>query len=200
MDISYTGGAQKSLRGNYLFFEMDQNRIGGVINQLNKSGIGEHIYCLLCGRMTPDQKRIVGERSTLDTQLFIDIMTWFVQKSRHPGFKDRSNLEECPQPLLVEDRETNNNTNMSIDKNVESSYEGGTYYFSSTQDPSEATSVYGSSKRFALVLFQHCAPTLLVCGGTYANITDVPIENILPFAFPFGIGGPKIKQRVKVSL
>jgi hypothetical protein len=29
---------------------------------------------------------------------------------------------------------------------------------------------------------------------------DAPIENILPFAFPFGIGGPKMKQRVKVSL
>jgi hypothetical protein len=26
------------------------------------------------------------------------------------------------------------------------------------------------------------------------------VENILPLAFPFGIGGPKIKQRVKVSL
>ncbi len=54
--FSYTGGAQKSLRGNYQFFEMDQNRIGGVLNQLNKSGIGEHIYCVLCGRMTPHQR------------------------------------------------------------------------------------------------------------------------------------------------
>jgi ribosomal protein L11 len=26
------------------------------------------------------------------------------------------------------------------------------------------------------------------------------IENILPFAFPFGIGGPKMERRVKVSL
>jgi hypothetical protein len=26
------------------------------------------------------------------------------------------------------------------------------------------------------------------------------VENILPFAFPFGIGGPKMKQSVKVSL
>jgi hypothetical protein len=95
---------------------------------------------------------------------------------------------------------TNNNTDFSIDKNVESSYEGGTYYFSLAQDPSEATSVYGSSKRFALALFQHSAPTLLAYGSTYANITDVPIENILPFAFPFGIGRPKMKRRVKVSL
>jgi hypothetical protein len=73
--FSYTGGAQKSLRGNYQFFEMDQNRIGGFIHQLNKSGIGEHIYCVLCGRMTVDQKRIIRKWSTLDTQLFIDIMT-----------------------------------------------------------------------------------------------------------------------------
>jgi hypothetical protein len=40
----------------------------------------------------------------------------------------------------------------------------------------------------------------LAYGGTYANITDVLIENILPLAFLFGIGGPKMKQRVKVSL
>jgi hypothetical protein len=32
------------------------------------------------------------------------------------------------------------------------------------------------------------------------NINDVPIENILPFAFPFGIGGPKMKRRTQVSL
>ncbi len=47
-------------------------------------------------------------------------------------------------------------------------------------------------------MFQHSAPTLLAYGGTYANITDVPIENILPFAF-FCIGGPKMKQSVHVS-
>ncbi len=97
--FSYKGGAQKILIGNYQFFELDQNRIGGVIHQLNKSGIGEHIYCVLCGRMTVDQKRIIRERSTLDTQLFIDFMTWFVQQSGHPGFKDTSIPEECPQPL-----------------------------------------------------------------------------------------------------
>jgi hypothetical protein len=68
------------------------------------------------------------------------------------------------------------------------------------QDPSVATSVFGYPERFALAIFQHSAPTLLAYGGTYANITDVPTENILPFVSPFGIGGPKIKQRVKVSL
>ena len=49
-------------------------------------------------------------------------------------------------------------------------------------------------------MFQHSAPTLLAYGGAYANVNDVPIENILPFAFPFGIGGPKMRRRMKVSL
>ncbi len=79
-------------------------------------------------------------------------------------------------------------------------YEGGTYYYLSAQDPSEISSVYGSSERFALAMFQHSAPTLLAYGGTYANVNDVPIEIILPFVFPFGIGGPKMKSRTKVSL
>ena len=48
---------------------------GGVINQLNQAGIGEHMYCILCGQMTPDQKQIVCKRLKVDTQLFIDVLT-----------------------------------------------------------------------------------------------------------------------------
>ncbi len=42
--FAYSGGTQESLRDNYQFFEIDQNRLGGVIHQLNQAGIGEHIY------------------------------------------------------------------------------------------------------------------------------------------------------------
>ena len=92
----YSGGAQKSIRGNYQFFEMDQNRLGGVMNHLNKAGIGEHIYCVLCGRMTPVQKKIVRKRSKVNTQLCIDILTWFVQQLGHPGYKNSSIPDKCP--------------------------------------------------------------------------------------------------------
>ena len=198
--FSFTGGCQKCIRGNYQFFEMDQNRLGGVIHQLNKSGIGEHIYCVLCGRMTPDQKKIARQRSKVDTTLFIDIMNWFVKESGHQGFKDIKIPQECPQPLLVQDKDTINNTDNSSIPDIETSYESGTYFFSSAQDPSKATSVYGSPEKFALAMFQRSAPTLLAYGGTYANTTDAPVENILPFTFPFGMGGPKMKRRVPISL
>jgi hypothetical protein len=87
----------------------------------------------------------------------------------------------------------------AINANVESNIESGTYYFSSVQEPSENTSVYGLSDKFALAMLQHSAPTLLAYGGTFANLKEMNIENILPFAFPFDIGGPKMKQKVKVS-
>jgi len=175
--FAYSGGAQKSLRGNYQFFEMDHNRLGGVMNRLNQQGISEHIYCVLCGRMTPDQKQIVRTRAKVDTQLFIDVMTWFIKESGHPGYKETLIPQNCTQPTFIEDSETGNNTDHPVNK-----------------------SVYDSTDRFAFAIMKRCAPTLLALGGTYANKVELQVENILPFAFPFGIGGPKMNRRVKVSL
>ncbi len=93
----------------------------------------------------------------------------------------------------MEDQETNNNTDKSVNVNVETNIESGTYYFSLVQEPSENTSVYGLSDKYALAMFQHSAPTLLAYGGTYAHLKEMNLKNILPFAFPFGIGGPKMK-------
>jgi hypothetical protein len=191
--FGYSGGAQKSLRSNYQFFEMDQNSLGKMINQLNQAGIGEHIYCVLCGRMTPDQKQIVRKRSRVDTHLYIDILPWFVKESGHPSYMNTSIPEDCPQPLLVEDILTKNNTENPTNKTVEANYEGATYSFSTAQDPSQHTSVYGSSDIFAIAMFQRSVPTLLAYGGTYAKNAGMKIENILPFAFPFGIGGSKME-------
>ncbi len=101
--FAYSGGFQKSITGSYYFFEMDQNRLRAVINHLNQAGIGEHINCVLCGRWTSDQKQIVCRRAVVYTQLFIDILTWFVKESGHPGFQNTTIPEECHNPCFVED-------------------------------------------------------------------------------------------------
>jgi len=132
--------------------------------------------------------------------LFIDVITWFIQESGHPGYNKISIPKDCPQPLLVEDPETRNNTDDPANAKLEANYEGGTFVFSSAQDPSEDTSVFGSTDKFSIAIMNCCAPTLLASGGTYANNVEMNVKNILPFAFPFGIGGPKMKRRVPVSL
>ena len=113
--FAYSEGSQKSIKGNFHFFEMDQNRLGAVMTHLNQAGIGEHIYVVLCGRMTPEQKQIVRMRAVINTQLFIDILTWFVTKSGHKGYENTTIPEKCLQPVFIEDQETNNNTDKSID-------------------------------------------------------------------------------------
>ena len=197
--FAYTGGSQKSIQGNFQFFELDHNRLGAVIAHLNQAGISEHIYVVICGRMTIEQKQIVRLRAKIDTQLFIDILTWFVKESGHPGYSNTLIPEECPQPLFVEDKETNNNTDKSENIDTETNIESGTFHFSSAQDPTENTSVFDSSEKFTIAMLNRSSPHLLVAGGSFANNKEMKVEDVLPFAFPFGIGGPKMKRKLKVS-
>ena len=101
---------------------------------------------------------------------------------------------------MIEDSETRNNTDHPVNESLETTYEGGTFFFSSAQDPSEGKSKYNATDRFAFAIMKRSAPTLLVLGGTYAKNVEMIVENILPFAFPFGIGGPKMNHKVNVSL
>ncbi|MBE0527141.1 MAG: hypothetical protein IH631_09380 [Candidatus Thorarchaeota archaeon] len=198
--FAYSGGAHQSLRGHYQFFEMDQSRIGGAMNHMSQMGMGENIYSMICGRVTPAQRDIVRYRSELNTALYRTLQSWFIQKSGHPGYQNLPNQNDFPKPIFVEDQETTNNTDVEMNPTVERRFEGGTYFFSTAQEPSENTSVYGTSNRFALALLNCSAPTLLPIGGKYANMKELKVEDVLPFAFPFGIGGPKMNQRTKVSL
>jgi hypothetical protein len=77
--------------------------------------------------MAPDQKQIVRKRSKVDTQLLIDVLTWFVKESGHPGYTNTSILEDCPQPLSAKDLRARNNTDDPTNKTVETNFEGGTY-------------------------------------------------------------------------
>ena len=64
----------------------------------------------------------------------------------------------------MEDKETENNTDREINGGIKKTFKGGTYYFSTAQDPSDKTSVYADSKKFAMALINQSAPTLLTIG------------------------------------
>ena len=35
--------------------------------------------------------------------------------------------------------------------------------------------------------------------GNYANVSELHLENLLPFTFPYGLGTPKQKRPVRIS-
>lgn len=97
------------------------------------------------------------------------------------------------------DEDTTNNVDESASKEVEESFAGGNYYFSSPQDPNPDNSVYENGEKFTVAMLNQANPTLLVYGGKYANMAEIELENLLPFAFPYGTGTPKQKRPNRVS-
>ena len=197
--FAYSGGSQSSIQGHFSFFEMDQSHMGGVMNYFQHTGANPNIYCVLCGRMTPNQKRIVRERSLLDTSMYIALVTWFIQKSGHNAFRNFTPPRECPQPTLIEDNATDNNTDEQVDTAIENQFDGGTFYFSSRNEPDSNIGTYNSSSRFAFAMMNNTAPTLLVHGGNYANERSLNLEDVFPVQFPFGFGGPNNSRRNRIS-
>ena len=197
---AFSGGSHRSVHGHYQYFEMDQAHVGGVMNHLDPTGAGRNIYAVICGRMTTSQREIARNRAKIDTSLYTSLLSWFIQKSGHSGYKNVVVPNEIPQPKLVEDKQGDNNTDKAVNAKLENQYGGGTYYFSSAQDPTEKTACYDTSSDFTLAMVNRTAPTLLAVGGSYAKAHEMGVENVIPFAFPWGIGGPNMKRRTPVSV
>ena len=197
--MAFSGGAHKSIQGHYQFFELDQERVNGAMEHLRSAEKRDHIYVMFAGRMTPSQRRRVTSECTVNTDLYNKLAVWFIEKSNHPGFKNLNIPEKCPQPILIGNEETLNNTDKPANPMVEESFEGGSYFFSTGQDPQPQSSVYGTNKEFTLAMLKDEKPTLLVYGGDYKKSNELLVENLLPFAFPYGLGGPKNNRPTNVS-
>ena len=197
--IAYTGGAQKSLMSHFQCCEVDHTKLGGSMSYLCHKAKHQHVYCMLSGRMTSNQKVLAHQRCRVDTLLYETISKWFIEESGHPGFKDVPLPNDCPEPVIIQDNDVINNTDPSIDRKTEETFVGGSYIFSSAQDPKPNNSVYATDTDFTMAMLNQAAPTLLVYGGKYANMKELALENLLPFVFPYGLGTPKQKRPQHVS-
>ena len=92
-----------------------------------------------------------------------------------------------------------NNTDKEVNSTIEQTFVGGNYYFSPGQDPKVETSVKEDSQKIAQALPTQTEPTPLTVVRTYANMTTLQVEDVLPFVFPFDIGRPSGKHRTRIS-
>jgi hypothetical protein len=83
--FAYTAGQHESISGHYQFFEMDQPKIGGAMQGLSQTQ--QSVYAMICGSVTNDQRKIIRERVQIDTQKYVDIMTWLIEHSTKPSIK-----------------------------------------------------------------------------------------------------------------
>ena len=162
--FAYTGGAHKSLRGSFFFYENDLEAVGGAMELFHTTGASPHVHAVLCGRMTPNQKKIARERAVVDTKILRAILTWFISESGHQGYNGLRVPSECPVPTIIEEKEGPHNTDISKDPEKET-YAGSTFYFKGSNSPDPDTSVYKTNSDFVLAMVNNTMPTLLVHGG-----------------------------------
>jgi len=193
--FSYFAGAQQSIQGHFVFFEVDQSLVGATLRQIEASGANPHVHIVLGGRFTPSQKTIVRKKTEVDTKLVTDLMKWF-KENGHTGFKDLDLSKECPPPKINDEVEEDKEVN----SNVEGQFDGGTYHFSSAYAPSVDTGVHSTQLKFTTSLLERTPPTLLVHGGDYVGGRSLKIENVIPTAYPWGLGGPEMPRRTQVSI
>ena len=197
--FQHFGGCQKSILGHFTFFETDQKTVTGAMNYL-KDHNASNIFVMLCGAMTAQQKHAILNQSLIDIDLYRDIRSWFVENNEHPSFKGQDLPIDVTsiQPTLIQDKDCA--TDKSEDEIKETSFGGATWSFSSAQDPSTDASVFETARKFACALVNRTIPKLLISGGTYVRDKEIDIEAVLPFAFPYGLGGPKSERRKNVPL
>ena len=173
-------GAQKSVMGNITFYEMNQTHMGAAIHQYQSTCANKHLLCVLSGRFTPDQRTIARNKALIDTSLCVDVISWFIRASGHWAYRNLPLPSEAPEVIILEDDETQNNTDNPQNPDVENQYEGSTFTFTSSYDPNENTGTFQHLAEFASALMNNASPLLLVKGGRYINGKDLRLDSI-PF-------------------
>ena len=196
--FQHSGGKQKCISGHYQFFETDQNCIAGALNYVDKN-IANNVFVMICGATTPRQDRSIQAKTSVDIELYKDIRTWFIENSSCRAFRDEplpSNVEELT-PCIIKGYQSGKDE--EVEPDLENTFGGVTYAFSSAQDPLEESSVFHTSKKFACAMVKQSNPVLLLHGGNHAREYEVDLEAVIPFAFPYGMGGPNQKRPCNIS-
>jgi len=140
----------------------------------------------------------------LDARDFQRLVRWFIsEESKHQAFAGVDpNMENWPQPVVLQTPANTNNTDEEEDPDVESTVEGTSYYFPSAYQPNSETGNCDTQEEFARSMMNGTTPTVLFSPGDYENERNVAIESIFPLVFPYGIGGFKmaIERRNPISM
>ena len=119
-----------------------------------------------------------------------------MNESGHPGYDGVAPPSACPQPNIIADEDTPNNTDQEHDPHVEKEFAGASFHFTSTHEPQDDTGVYETNQKFVKAMLDRTMPTLLVNGGNYADLRELRLEDVCPLQFPFGQGGPRVSATI----
>ena len=99
--LSFQGGQNKKLKGTFTFFDNNIKQTEGVINDIQNRIPNNVIYCVMCGRFTPEQRVVARQRARVDTKEFMNLFIWL--KANNVKFANYHDDPQCPTPVIIEE-------------------------------------------------------------------------------------------------
>ena len=109
------------------------------------------LYCVMCGKFTPDQRQLARERAKVNTEEFLKLYDWM--RKNNFKFAQEPDEPKCPEPFIVEDKPTKQNTNDPLNPVIEKKCEFK-YYFPSNSEPTKQGGTYDDEVAFATALLK----------------------------------------------
>ena len=92
--LSFKGGSSKKLKGTFTFYENHVCQTNTIMEDLQKRLENQSIYCVMCGRFTPEQKKLARLKAHANTSKFLQLYTWMKKIMR---FSRTNHRQKLPQ-------------------------------------------------------------------------------------------------------
>ncbi|MGH3055663.1 MAG: DUF6570 domain-containing protein, partial [Gaiellaceae bacterium] len=190
------GGRHKAIQGSYTFFHQNVAYINKAMSLIASGRQTASICAVFAGRFTNNQRLLARRHLRIDYNIYQRLFNFM--QLYHQSFTQMPKAEDLPEPIILEDEPSSNNTDVSSDIATESNIQTH-FYFPSVGDPCQTTGTYDNSTEFATALLRGTEPTLVFHPEQYARDKDLEIYDLFPVQFPFGEGSIKVKQQTKIS-
>ena len=194
--LTFQGGQGKKLKGPFTFFDNNIKQSEGVISDIQKKIPNNVLYCVLCGRFTPDQRQLARQRARVNTEEFMRLYNWM--RENNIAFADKTENPQCPRPVIIEEKNTKYKDDSPLNSAIEQTCEFK-YYFPSNTEPTKEGGTYEDEAAFATALLEGTQPTLLFHPGRYCKEHTISFTDIFPVQFPFGYDDIFIERSPSVS-
>ena len=203
--FSYTGGAQKQLKGSLSYYKVNIDSIAHAVTHFDVLGLTNNVVVMLYGQMTANQRQIAQQKNRIRTSYVLTALQWLI--SNNEEWKQRNlNLDEIRRslrnPVLIDNSKTvqsADNDNVVNSNNIESS-ESFQVFFS---DGTMSTPTGGQA---SLEKFQQLVQAATENGYDLALQSSVMKEAVTDFKdnnlvnacllqFPYGRGGMHEQRR-----
>ena len=192
--ISFNGGREQKITGNFTFFAQDVSQNIGAIQHTCGINNNPSIYIVLLGSFTPVQIEKIKKQGSISVQTFEAVYKFLHTNNCH--YIGLPCIGNVPRPRVEEIRfnsaEEENSTAPELEGEI-----CWRYWFPNVEDPTRLHGTFQNQFDFAKALFIGETPTLIYHPSKVMN--NAKISQLCPIAFPFGTGDVDCKRTPKVT-